>query len=80
MSFSTYWKKQEQKKRKSWASKAKRYAEQHTGLEDIRNEVYMPLDYRPAIEFASYKKAHFTRSKDGYKTAFYYLKLKPVGL
>lgn len=62
MSFSTYWKKQEQKKRKSWASKAKRYAEQHTGLEDIRNEVYMPLDYRPAFEFASYKKAHFTRS------------------
>lgn len=60
--FSSYWKKQEQKKRKSWASKAKRYAERHTGLEDIRKEVFMPLDYRPAFEYDSYKKAHFTRS------------------
>lgn len=62
MSFSTYWKKQEQKKRKSWASKVKRYAEQHTGLENIRKEVFMPLDYWPSFEYDSYKKAHFTRS------------------
>ena len=32
MSFSTYWQKLEQKKRKSWASRFKRYAEQHIGL------------------------------------------------
>ena len=42
--FNEYWKEKAQKRRKSWAAKAKRFAEQHTQLEDIRKEVYLPLD------------------------------------
>lgn len=43
--FNEFWKEKAQKRRKSWAAKAKRFAEQHTQLEDIRKEVYLPLDY-----------------------------------
>ena len=41
MEFNEYWKEKAQKRRKSWAAKAKRFAEQHTQLEDIRKEVYL---------------------------------------
>ena len=41
MTFNEYWKEKGQKRRKSWAAKAKRFAEQHTQLEDIRKEVYL---------------------------------------
>ena len=33
--FKTYWEEKAQKRRKSWASKAKRYADKHTGIYDI---------------------------------------------
>lgn len=32
--FNTYWKEKAQKRRKAWAAKAKRFAEQHTQLEE----------------------------------------------
>ena len=38
MSFNEYWKEKAAKRRKSWVSKAKRFADQHTQLEDIRKE------------------------------------------
>lgn len=37
--FSEYWKEKAQKRRKSWAAKAKRFAEQHMQLEAIRSEI-----------------------------------------
>ena len=51
MTFNEYWKEKAQKRRKSWAAKAKRFAEQHTQLEDIRKEVYLPLDYGANFSF-----------------------------
>ena len=55
MSFIEYWKEKAQKRRKSWAAKAKRFAEQHMQLEDIRKEVYLPLDYCANFSFEDYK-------------------------
>ena len=43
--FNEYWKEKAQKIRKSWAAKAKRFADRHAQLEDIRKEVYLPLDF-----------------------------------
>ena len=43
MSFNEYWKEKAQKRRKAWAAKAKRFADRHAQLEDIRMEVYLPL-------------------------------------
>lgn len=37
--FSEYWKEKAQKRRKSWAAKAKRFAERHLRLGAIRNEI-----------------------------------------
>ena len=37
--FSEYWDKKSQKRRKSWAAKAKRFAERHLRLGAIRNEI-----------------------------------------
>ena len=45
MTFNEYWKEKAQKRRKSWAAKARRFAEQHAQLEDIRKEVYLPLGF-----------------------------------
>ncbi len=59
--FSEYWKEKAQKRRKSWAAKAKRFAEQHTQLEDIRKEVYLPLDYGANFSFEDYKPEHFVK-------------------
>lgn len=58
--FYTYWNEKAQKKRKSWVAKAKRYAEQHTGLEVIRKDVYLPLDYNPIFHLDDLKLLHFT--------------------
>ena len=43
--FNEYWKEKAQKRRKAWAAKAKRFADRHAQLEDIRKEVYLPLDF-----------------------------------
>ena len=59
--FSEYWKEKAQKRRKSWAAKAKRFAEQHTQLENIRKEVYLPLDFGANFSFEDYKPEHFIK-------------------
>jgi len=61
MSFNEYWKEKAAKHRKSWAAKAKRFAEQHTQLEDIRKEVYLPLDFGANFSFEDYKPEHFIK-------------------
>lgn len=61
MSFNEYWTEKAQKRRKSWVAKAKRFAEQHTQLEDIRKEVYLPLDYGANFSFKDYKLEHFIK-------------------
>ena len=40
MSFNDYWKAKAAKRRKAWAAKAKRFAEKHMQLEDIRSELF----------------------------------------
>ena len=61
MNFNEYWKEKAAKRRKSWVSKAKRFADQHTQLEDIRKEVYLPLDYGVNFSFEDYKPGHFVK-------------------
>ena len=39
MSFNEYWKEKAAKRRKSWASKNRRFAERHMQLEEIRSEI-----------------------------------------
>ena len=39
MSFNEYWKEKAAKRRKSWANKAKRFAQKHMQLETIRSEI-----------------------------------------
>lgn len=59
--FNEYWKEKSQKRRKSWAAKAKRHAESHMQLEDIRKEVYLPLDYAANFNLEDYKYLHFIK-------------------
>ena len=40
MSFIDYWKDKAAKQRKAWAAVAKRFAEKHTQLEDIRSKLF----------------------------------------
>ena len=60
--FSTYWEEKAQKQRKSWTAKAKRYAEQHTQLEAIRREVFLPIDYTAGFELDYYKVSHYAKT------------------
>ena len=60
--FTKYWAGKAQKRRKSWVAKAKRYAEQHTQLEDIRKEVFLPIDYTAGFELDDYKVPHYTKT------------------
>lgn len=59
MSFNDYWKAKAAKRRKAWAAVAKRFAEKHTQLEEIRKKVYLPLDYDYRFSFEDYKVGHF---------------------
>ena len=59
--FNEYWKEKAQKRRKAWAAKAKRYAESHAQLEEIRNMVYLPLDYTPDFYLGEYIHLHFCK-------------------
>ena len=61
MSFNDYWKEKAAKRRKSWAGKAQRFAEQYTQLERIRKVVYLPLDYAVGFDFEDYKPEHFVK-------------------
>ena len=50
MTFNEYWKEKAQKRRKSWAAKAKRFAERHMQLAAIRSEVvYSHMDRREVL-------------------------------
>lgn len=60
MIFNEYWKEKSAKQRKSWAAKAKRYAVNHSQLEEIRKEVYLPLDFNPNFRLDDLKPVHFT--------------------
>ena len=59
--FMKDWEEKAQKRRKSWVAKAKRYAEQHTQLEDIRKEVFLPIDYAAGFDLDDYKVLHYTK-------------------
>ena len=39
MNFNDYWKKKVAKRRGTWASRAKRYADNHSQLEEIRRQL-----------------------------------------
>ena len=60
MNFNDYWKEKVAKRRKSWTAKAKRFADKHIQLEEIRKEVYLPLDYSPNLYFEDQLPLHFT--------------------
>ena len=51
-SFTEYWNEKAAKRKKSWAGKAKRFAERHMQLDDIRNEVvYGRMDRKELRDF-----------------------------
>ena len=58
MSFNDYWEAKAAKRRKAWAAKAKRFADEHAQMEDIRKKVYLPLGYSNTFSFENYKKDH----------------------
>ena len=60
MNFNDYWKEKSAKRRKAWAAKAKRYDEKHRQLEEIRKDVYLPLDFNPNFRLDDLKFLHFT--------------------
>ena len=43
--FNSYWKKKSAKLKKSWATKNERYAKEHILVEQIKETVFMPIDY-----------------------------------
>lgn len=43
--FNSYWKKKSAKLKKGWAAKNERYANEHTPIEQIKETVFMPIDY-----------------------------------
>ena len=59
MNFNDYWKEKAAKRRKAWAATAKRFADKYAQLEEIRQKVYLPLDYDCRFSFEDYKAAHF---------------------
>ena len=60
MEFNDYWKKKVTKRRKVWASKSKRYVDNHYQLEEIRKEAYLPLDFNANFNFDDLIPLHFT--------------------
>ena len=44
-SFNDYWKKKAAKRKKSWAAKNDRFANEHFSIEEIRDKVFLPIDY-----------------------------------
>jgi hypothetical protein len=43
--FNSYWKQKAAKRKKGWAAKNERYANEHTSIEQIKETVFMPIDY-----------------------------------
>ncbi len=60
MNFNDYWKKKVAKRRGTWASRAKRYADSHSQLEEIRKGVYLPLDFNANFNLDDLIPLHFT--------------------
>ena len=58
MSFIDYWKDKAAKQRKVWAATARRFADEHAQMEEIRKKVYIPLDYNNTFSFDGYKEDH----------------------
>ena len=56
--FNEYWKVKSAKRRKAWAAVAKRFANEHAQMEEIRKKVYLPLDYDYRFSFEDYKEYH----------------------
>lgn len=61
MSFNDYWKDKAAKQRKVWAATAKRFADKHAQMEEIRKKVFLPLDYNNTFSFEDYKAAHLVK-------------------
>jgi hypothetical protein len=60
LNFNDYWKEKVAKRRKTWAAKAKRFADKHAQLEEIRKDVYLPLDFNQIFRLEDLKSLHFT--------------------
>ena len=58
MSFNDYWKEKADKRRKAWAATAKRFADKHAQLEDIRETVYTLLNH---YAYHDYIESHYTK-------------------
>ena len=58
MNFNDYWKAKAAKRRKAWAATARRFADEHAQMEEIRKKVYIPLDYNNTFSFDGYKEDH----------------------
>ena len=59
--FNSYWKKKAQKCRKSWESKLARRKEQYVEIDEIRKQVFLPMNQVPAFDnYISYREAHYT--------------------
>ena len=43
--FNSYWKQKAAKRKKGWTAKNERYANEHTSIEQIKETVFMPIDY-----------------------------------
>ena len=59
--FKTYWKEKAQKRRKSWSSRSKKFAEQHTKLENIREQVFLPFEYVGGFDYNNFTKPHHAK-------------------
>ena len=58
MNFSEYWKAEAAKRRKRWASRAKRFADKHSQMEEIRKEVYTTLNH---YDYHQYIETHYAK-------------------
>ena len=59
--FKKYWDKKAQKRRKSWESKLARRLENHTEIEEIRNDVFKPFNRVPNFDsFRELRESHYT--------------------
>ena len=58
MSFNDYWKDKAAKRRKVWAATARRFADKHAQLEDIRKTVHTLLNH---YAYHDYIESHYTK-------------------
>ena len=58
MSFNDYWKEKADKRRKAWAAAARRFADKHAQLEEIRKTVHTLLNH---YAYHDYIESHYTK-------------------